>query len=111
MDRFNLEAQIQRLKIENDIALQNEKIKAENAIKRHKVQLKETKAELSKKNTQITKMSEIVQDLRNERLISDENAKFLNVKAENIFNFLIKFYTDFIRLFICFYLFLCRHLK
>lgn len=93
----DLEAEVFRLKIQNDVALQNEKVKAEKAIKLQKVQLEETRAELSKKNTQIIKMSEIVQDLRNERLISDENAKFLNVNRKS-FQFLIKMKLKLIQL-------------
>lgn len=76
-----LEGTILRLKIESDVALQNEKIKAANALKLQKIQVKETRAELSKKNSQIIKMSEVVEDLRNNKLISDENAKFLNVNS------------------------------
>lgn len=74
-----LEAEIFRLKIQSDISLQNEKIKAKHAVNEQKIQLKEVRAEISKKNTQIIKMSEVVEELRNNRLISDENAKFLNV--------------------------------
>lgn len=74
-----LEAEVFRMKIQSDISLQNEKIKAKCAVNAQKIQLKEVRKELSKKNSQIIKMSEVVEELKNNCLISDENAKFLNV--------------------------------
>lgn len=74
-----LEANIARLTIEKDVAVQHERIKAAEAVKAQKIKLNEAKAEISNKNDQITKISQVVQDLRNHHLISEKNAKFLNV--------------------------------
>lgn len=76
-----LENEILRLKIENDVALQNEKIKANNIVKSQRVLLKNAKKELLRKEKQINKMSDLVDELQNERLVSPDDAKFLNVSS------------------------------
>lgn len=81
-----LEKEIFRLKIQNDVALQHERIKTKEAVQVQKMELIQVRAELSKKDSEITKMSQVVEILRNNRLISDENAKFLNVNS-TIFQF------------------------
>lgn len=64
--------------------MQNAKIKSEIAMTSQKTLLKQAQKELLQKDSQITKMSEIVEELRNNRLISPEDAKFLNVNLISV---------------------------
>lgn len=77
-----LEKEILCMKIQHDIEIQNMKIKFE---KSHQVQsnhLKETKKELSKQKSQVIRLEDVVKELREQRFISPDDAKFLNVSSK-----------------------------
>lgn len=77
-----LEKEIAHMKLQHDIQLQHERKKAKDAVQSQAIRLKESQKEVSKKDRQLDKMEEIVDQMKAIQLISPDDAKFLNVGFE-----------------------------
>lgn len=84
-----LEKEISNLKLRHDIEIQRMKINSENSRKTQSNRLKDTRKELSKQKSKLLQLEDVIKDLQEQRYISPDDAKFLNVSSKSIF-FLFK---------------------
>lgn len=74
-----LEKEIFDTKIQHDIEIQKIKVKSEESAKKKTDKLKNTMKELSKQKSKVFRLEDVVKDLREQRYISPDDAKFLDV--------------------------------
>lgn len=75
-----LEKQIEQLKFQHNVELERQKVNSAKQKERYQT----SKKEVSKRNAELNSLKDVIEKLRQDRFISNDDARFLNVRFHSV---------------------------